>query len=140
MIKELVFGVIGGLGLFIYGIWEMSEGLNKACEDRMRRILYNFTGNPIKGVLLGTGITSLIKSSGLTQKMVSLIMDSFFKNVLKPLESITRNELKNNHVKRLEKGEYNVLSGIVFLDIISIFEKIGDHLTNVAQAVIESLK
>jgi phosphate:Na+ symporter len=54
--------------------------------------------------------------------------------------NILRDRLKNNHVKRLEKGECNVLSGIVFLDIISIFEKIGDHLTNVAQAVIESLK
>ncbi len=70
MAKEIIFGLVGGLGLFIYGIWEMSEGLNKACGDRMRKILYHFTGNPIKGVLVGTGITSIIQSSSATAVMV----------------------------------------------------------------------
>jgi phosphate:Na+ symporter len=51
-----------------------------------------------------------------------------------------RDRLKNNHVKRLEQGQCNVLSGVVFLDTISNLEKIGDHLTNVAQAVIEGLQ
>ena len=70
MLKELIFGIVGGLGLFIYGIWEMSEGLHKASGERMRRILHNFTGSPLKGVLLGTGITSLIQSSSATTVMV----------------------------------------------------------------------
>lgn len=70
MAKELIFGVIGGLGLFIYGIWEMSEGLHKACGERMRKILHGLTGSPIKGVLVGTGITSLIQSSSATTVMV----------------------------------------------------------------------
>ncbi|MBU4346087.1 MAG: hypothetical protein KKH29_02020 [Candidatus Omnitrophica bacterium] len=51
-----------------------------------------------------------------------------------------RDRLKNNYVRRLEKGECNVLSGVVFLDMISNLEKIGDHLANIAQAVIESLQ
>jgi phosphate:Na+ symporter len=51
-----------------------------------------------------------------------------------------RDRLKDNHVKRLEQGQCNVLSGVVFLDTISNLEKIGDHLTNVAQAVIEGLQ
>ncbi len=46
-----------------------------------------------------------------------------------------RNQLKLNHVKRLEQGTCKVLSGVVFLDMISNFEKIGDHLNNVGQAV-----
>ncbi len=70
MAKEIIFGVIGGLGLFIYGIWEMSEGLHKVFGERMRRILHNFTGKPIKGILVGTGITSLIQSSSATTVMV----------------------------------------------------------------------
>jgi len=70
MLKELIFGIVGGLGLFIYGIWEMSEGLHKASGERMRRILHNFTGSPLKGVLVGTGITSLIQSSSATTVMV----------------------------------------------------------------------
>ena len=70
MAKELIFGLLGGLGLFIYGIWEMSEGLHKVCGYRIRKILHNLTGSPIKGVLVGTGITSLIQSSSATTVMV----------------------------------------------------------------------
>lgn len=51
-----------------------------------------------------------------------------------------RDRLKQNHVRRLEQGQCTVLSGVIFLDTISNFEKIGDHLNNVAQAVIEGLQ
>ncbi|MBU4479441.1 MAG: Na/Pi cotransporter family protein, partial [Candidatus Omnitrophica bacterium] len=44
-------------------------------------------------------------------------------------------QLRENHINRLSRGRCTVLSGIVFLDMISNFEKIGDHLTNIAQAV-----
>jgi len=70
MVKELIFGILGGVGLFIYGIWEMSEGLHKASGERTRKILHNLTGSPIRGVLVGTGITSLIQSSSATTVMV----------------------------------------------------------------------
>ncbi|MGE5279304.1 MAG: Na/Pi cotransporter family protein [Deltaproteobacteria bacterium] len=70
MIKEAIFSIIGGLGLFIYGIKTMSDGLRKASGDRMRRILSNLTNNPFKGVLAGAGITSLIQSSSVTTVMV----------------------------------------------------------------------
>ncbi len=70
MVKEIIFGIVGGLGLFIYGIWEMSEGLHKASGERMRKILHSLTGSPLKGVLVGTGITSIIQSSSATTVMV----------------------------------------------------------------------
>ena len=70
MVKEIIFGIVGVLVLFIYGIWEMSEGLHKASGERMRKILHNLTGSPLKGVLVGTGITSIIQSSSATTVMV----------------------------------------------------------------------
>jgi phosphate:Na+ symporter len=70
MIKEVIFGIVGGLGLFIYGIWEMSEGLHKASGERMRKILHGLTGSPLRGVLVGVGITSIIQSSSATTVMV----------------------------------------------------------------------
>lgn len=51
-----------------------------------------------------------------------------------------RDEFKANHINRLEKGQCNVLSGVVFIDVLSNFEKIGDHLTNVGQAIMDSLQ
>ncbi len=70
MVKEIIFGLLGGLGLFIYGLWEMSEGLHKASGERMRRVMHGLTGNPAKGVLVGAGVTSLIQSSSATTVMV----------------------------------------------------------------------
>lgn len=44
-------------------------------------------------------------------------------------------KLRKNHVARLEKGRCDVLAGIVFIDMVDNYEKIGDHLTNIAQGV-----
>lgn len=70
MTHEIIFGVLGGLGLFIYGIREMSEGLHKASGEKMRKVLHSLTGGPKRGVLVGAGITSLIQSSSATTVMV----------------------------------------------------------------------
>lgn len=68
-LKEFIFNVIGGLGLFIYGIHLMSEGLQKACGDKMRRLLAILTTNPLKGTLIGAGVTAFIQSSSATTVM-----------------------------------------------------------------------
>jgi len=49
-------------------------------------------------------------------------------------------ELRQNHIQRLSEGKCFILSGIIFLDFINNLEKIGDHLTNVAQAVMGSFQ
>ena len=46
----------------------------------------------------------------------------------------------NNHTSRLRDRACNIVSGIIFLDLLSNFEKIGDHLNNVADAVIGGLQ
>lgn len=48
--------------------------------------------------------------------------------------------LKKGHVKRLSKGECNVQAGVVYVDLIDNLEKIGDHLTNIAQAVMSHMR
>jgi len=70
MTQELIFGVLGGLGLFIYGIKLMGEGLQKAAGDKMRRLLKALTKNAFIGMLLGAGVTSLIQSSSATTVML----------------------------------------------------------------------
>ncbi len=51
-----------------------------------------------------------------------------------------RDEFKAHHISRLENGNCNVLSGVIFIDYLANFEKIGDHLTNVGQAIMEGLQ
>ncbi|MBU0635252.1 MAG: Na/Pi cotransporter family protein [Candidatus Omnitrophica bacterium] len=70
MVKELVFGLAGGLGLFIYGIHLMGEGLQNAAGDKLRRLLKALTKNTYLGIIVGTFITAIIQSSSATTVMV----------------------------------------------------------------------
>ncbi|MGI6101479.1 MAG: Na/Pi cotransporter family protein, partial [Bacillota bacterium] len=70
MEKSVIFGFLGGLGLFLYGMSIMSDGLQKAAGDRMRRILEALTGKVWKGVLVGTLVTAVIQSSSAATVML----------------------------------------------------------------------
>jgi len=65
-IKEVVFGVCGGLGLFIYGIHLMGEGLQKAAGNKLRKILKSLTINSFAATIFGAVVTALIQSSSAT--------------------------------------------------------------------------
>ena len=65
-----VFTLLGALGMFLYGMNLMSSGLQKAAGDRLRGFLSAMTSNPLKGVLTGLGITTIIQSSSATTVMV----------------------------------------------------------------------
>ncbi len=70
---DIVFQVLkllGSLGLFLYGMTLMSEGLQKVAGDKMRSILAAMTSNSFKRVLTGLFITSIIQSSSATTVMV----------------------------------------------------------------------
>lgn len=67
MFKLLI--LIGSLGLFIFGMKIMSEGLQKAAGSRLRNMLASITSNRIKGIFTGLGITSVVQSSSVTTVM-----------------------------------------------------------------------
>lgn len=61
--------LIGALGMFIFGMKIMSEGLQKAAGSRLRSMLASITSNRVTGVLTGFGITSIVQSSSVTTVM-----------------------------------------------------------------------
>ena len=65
-----IFTLLGALGMFLYGMNLMSSGLQKAAGDRLRGFLSAMTSSPLKRVLTGLGITSVIQSSSATTVMV----------------------------------------------------------------------
>lgn len=67
---QLLFEFIGGLGMFLYGMNTMADGLQKAAGGRMKRMLGYITNNRFLGVLLGALITAIIQSSSATTVMV----------------------------------------------------------------------
>ena len=62
--------MVGGLALFLYGMDVMGAGLEKVSGGKLERILEKLTSNPLKGVLLGAGVTAVIQSSSATTVMV----------------------------------------------------------------------
>ena len=66
---EGIFLLLGGIGLFLYGINYMSLSLKEAAGDKLRTILSKMTGNGGVSVLVGAGTTALIQSSGATSVM-----------------------------------------------------------------------
>ncbi|NLD88195.1 MAG: Na/Pi cotransporter family protein [Clostridiales bacterium] len=65
-----LFAFLGGLGMFLYGMYIMSEGLELAAGDRLRSLLEKMTKNRFLGVLVGAGVTAIIQSSSATTVMV----------------------------------------------------------------------
>ena len=65
-----IFGLLGGLALFLYGMQMMSDGLEDAAGDRMEQILAKLTANRFLGVAVGAIITAIIQSSSATTVMV----------------------------------------------------------------------
>ena len=65
-----VLEIVGALGLFLFGMKSMSDGLQKLAGDKMRTILSKMTSNRFSGVLTGLGVTTLIQSSSATTVMV----------------------------------------------------------------------
>jgi len=67
---QMLFKFIGGLGMFLYGMDAMADGLQKSAGHKMQQLLGVLTSNRLMGVLLGTGITAIIQSSSATTVMV----------------------------------------------------------------------
>ncbi|HZK25048.1 MAG TPA: Na/Pi cotransporter family protein [Oscillospiraceae bacterium] len=70
MVVNIVLQLIGGLGLFLYGMQLMASGMQKAAGDRMRKILELLTAKPIIAVFTGIVATVLVQSSSTTTVMI----------------------------------------------------------------------
>ena len=67
---NIVIGLMGGLGLFLYGMNLMGEGLQKSAGTKLKKIIKLLTSNIFMGVLVGAGVTAVIQSSSATTVMV----------------------------------------------------------------------
>ncbi|MCQ6274194.1 Na/Pi cotransporter family protein [Bacillus sp. V3B] len=76
--QEMLFEFVGGLGIFLFGLKYMGDGLQATAGDRLRELLDRFTTNPFMGVLTGILVTILIQSSsGTTALTVGLVSAGF---------------------------------------------------------------
>ncbi|MGP4072491.1 Na/Pi cotransporter family protein [Piscibacillus sp. B03] len=77
-LQEMIFLFIGGLGIFLFGIKYLGDGLQKTAGDKLRDILDRFTTNPFMGVLSGIVVTILLQTStGTTVLTIGLVNAGF---------------------------------------------------------------
>lgn len=78
----LCLGLFSGIALFLYGMSVMGDGLKKVAGNKLETLLYGLTSTPIKGILLGAGVTAIIQSSSATSVMVVGFVNSGMMKVI----------------------------------------------------------
>lgn len=78
---ELALQIMAGVGLFLYGMQLMSDGLQKVAGEKMRTILEKLTTNPFMGLLVGIVFTGIIQSSNATTVLVVSFVNSGLMNL-----------------------------------------------------------
>lgn len=81
MNASILLALAGGLGLFLFGMKLMSEGIEKAAGDKLRRILEMFTSNRFLGMLVGIVFTGIVQSSSACTVMVVSFVNSGLMNL-----------------------------------------------------------
>ncbi|AQM59603.2 sodium-dependent phosphate transporter [Clostridium baratii] len=81
-ILAIVSGLIGGLGLFLFGMKLMGDGLENAAGEKLKSIIEKVTSNRIIGVLVGAFVTAIIQSSSATTVMVVSFVNAGLMNLV----------------------------------------------------------
>jgi len=68
--KQMILGTVGGLGLFLFGMGFMSDGLKRVAGHKLRKIVESMTKKPLIAFLVGAGVTALVQSSSATTVMI----------------------------------------------------------------------
>jgi len=87
-IITLLLGLFSGIALFLYGMNVMGDGLKKVAGNRLETLLYKLTNTPLKGILLGAGVTAIIQSSSATSVMVVGFVNSGMMKVIQGISII----------------------------------------------------
>lgn len=76
MLSKAIFGVLGGLGLFVFGMKYLSDHMQLLAGTRLRRILRSLTKDRVRGTLLGAFVTSIIQSSSVTTVILAGLLNA----------------------------------------------------------------
>ena len=84
-IQDILFKVVGGLGIFLLGMKYMSEGMQAVAGSRLRKMISAVTDNRIMACAMGTLITGIVQSSSVTTVMVVGFVNSGFMNLMQAI-------------------------------------------------------
>ncbi|MDQ0213885.1 phosphate:Na+ symporter [Oikeobacillus pervagus] len=135
-VQEMIFQFIGGLGIFLYGIKQMGDGLQKTAGDRLRDILDRYTTNPLMGVLAGILVTVLIQSSSATTVITVGLVSAGFMTLRQAIGVIMGANIGTTitaFIIGINIGEYSL--PILALGAVLIFFFKGNKVNNLGQVI-----
>ncbi|MCK6204414.1 Na/Pi cotransporter family protein [Bacillus infantis] len=135
-IQQMLFEFLGGLGIFLYGIKFMGDGLQKSAGDKLRDILDKFTTNPVMGVLAGIIVTILIQSSSATTVITVGLVSAGFMTLRQAIGVIMGANIGTTvtaFIIGIDVGEYAL--PIIALGSIMLFFFKNKKVHNVGQIV-----
>ena len=135
-IQEMIFQFIGGLGVFLFGIKFMGDGLQKSAGDRLRDLLDKYTTNPLMGILTGVLVTVLIQSSsGTTVITVGLVSAGFMtlRQAIGVIMGANIGTTVTAFIIGIDVGEYAL--PIIFVGAILLFFFKNEKIHNIGQVI-----
>ncbi|KAB2334376.1 Na/Pi cotransporter family protein [Bacillus mesophilum] len=130
----MIFQFLGGLGIFLYGIKSMGDGLQKSAGDRLRDLLDRFTTNPLMGVLAGVLVTILIQSSSATTVITVGLVSAGFMTLRQAIGVIMGANIGTTvtaFIIGIDVGEYSL--PILALGAVLIFFIKNKKVNNIGQ-------
>lgn len=121
MLTKIIIPLAGGLGLFLYGMHMMSEGIEKAAGAKLRSILEFFTKNTFSGLVVGLIFTAIIQSSSAATVMVVSFVNSGIMNLYQAIGVIFGANIGTTVTSQLVSFELSayapffVLAGVVMM-------------------------
>ena len=137
---KVVFGLIGGLALFLYGMNSMSDALQKAAGERMKKILGFLTRNPIMGALAGALVTAVLQSSSATTVMVIGFVSAGLMSLPQAISVIFGANIGTTMTAQLMAFKIsNYIYPIIFVGFILNFVSKKEKVKNIGMGKVSSI-
>ena len=133
---QIIFGLLGGLAVFIYGMNLMSECLQKAAGEKMKSLLALLTRNPIMGVLAGALTTAVLQSSSATTVMAIGFVSAGLMNLPQAISIILGANIGTTMTAQIIAFKISdYIDIIIFIGFIVSFLAKSEKIKNIGQTV-----
>lgn len=136
---HILISLIGGLGLFLYGISVMGDGLQKSTGPKLEKAIGLLTSNVVMGVLVGTIVTGIIQSSGATTVMVIGFVNAGIMSLYQAIGVIMGANIGTTVTAQLVSFDVSILSSIALgigIVLYMIGSKSKPMLKNISEILI----
>ena len=133
---KIIFGLVGGLAMFLYGMNSMSDALQKAAGEKMKRILSFLTKNPIMGALAGALVTAVLQSSSATTVMVIGFVSAGLMSLPQAISVIFGANIGTTMTAQLMAFKIsNYIYPIIFIGFILFFVSKREQIKNIGMVI-----